>query len=46
MKAEQIKDITEKATEQLVSALQAGQSEALIRYLKVIGAFTVTASTT
>jgi antirestriction protein ArdC len=39
MKAEQIKEITEKATEQLVAALQAGHSEALTRYLKTIGRF-------
>lgn len=39
MKAEQIKEITEKATEQLVAALEAGQSEALTRYLKAIGRF-------
>jgi hypothetical protein len=39
MKAEQIKEITEKATEQLVAALQAGQSEALTGYLKAIGRF-------
>ena len=39
MKAEQIKEITEKATEQLVAALQAGHSEALTSYLKAIGRF-------
>jgi antirestriction protein ArdC len=39
MKAEQIKEITEKATEQLAAALQAGHSEALIHYLKAIGRF-------
>lgn len=39
MKAEQIKEITEKATEQLIASLQAGQSEALTRYLKAIGRF-------
>jgi antirestriction protein ArdC len=39
MKAEQIKEITEKATEQLVAALQAGQSEELASYLKAIGRF-------
>jgi antirestriction protein ArdC len=39
MKAEQIKEITEKATRQLVAALEAGQSEALTRYLKAIGRF-------
>src|ERR1700739_652424 len=39
MKSEQIKDITEKATEQLVAALQQGRSEALSSYLKAIGRF-------
>src|SRR6201997_3320115 len=39
MKAEQIEEITEKATEQLVAALQAGHSEALTSYLKAIGRF-------
>jgi antirestriction protein ArdC len=39
MKAEQIKEITGKASEQLVAALHAGQSEALTRYLKAIGRF-------
>ena len=39
MKSEQIKEITEKATEQLVAALQAGHSEALTSYLKAIGRF-------
>jgi antirestriction protein ArdC len=39
MKAEQIKEITEKATEQLVAALQTGHSEALTHYLKAIGRF-------
>jgi N-terminal domain of anti-restriction factor ArdC len=39
MKSEQIKEITEKATQQLVYALQAGQSEALTSYLKAIGRF-------
>jgi len=39
MKPEQIKEITEKATEQLAAALQAGHSEALIHYLKAIGRF-------
>ena len=34
MKSEQIKEITEKATEQLVAALQQGRSEALTSYLK------------
>lgn len=39
MKAEQVKEITERATEQLVTALQAGHSEALTSYLKAIGRF-------
>ncbi len=39
MKAEQIKEITEKATEQLVTALQQGHSETLTSYLKAIGRF-------
>jgi len=39
MKSEQIKEITEKATEQLVAALNAGHSEALTGYLKAIGRF-------
>jgi len=39
MKSEQIKEITERATEQLVAALNAGHSEALIAYLKAIGRF-------
>src|SRR5215475_10900822 len=39
MKSEQIKEITEKATEQLVAALQQGHSEALTAYLKAIGRF-------
>ena len=39
MKSEQIKEITEKATEQLVAALQQGHSEVLISYLKAIGRF-------
>ena len=39
MKSEQIKEITEKATEQLVAALQRGHSVALTSYLKVIGRF-------
>jgi hypothetical protein len=32
MKSEQIKEITERATEQLVAALKAGQSEGLVGY--------------
>ena len=39
MKLEQIKEITEKATGQLVAALQAGHSDALTTYLKAIGRF-------
>jgi N-terminal domain of anti-restriction factor ArdC len=39
MKSEQIKEITERATEQLVAALNAGHSEALTAYLKAIGRF-------
>jgi hypothetical protein len=39
MKSEQIKEITEKAAEQLVAALNAGHSEALTGYLKAIGRF-------
>src|SRR5258706_4136621 len=39
MKSEQIKELTEKATEQLVAALNAGRSEALTGYLKAIGRF-------
>ena len=39
MKSEQIKEITDRATEQLVAALNAGRSEALTGYLKAIGRF-------
>jgi antirestriction protein ArdC len=39
MKAEQIKEITDRATEQLVAALQAGRSEVLTAYLTAIGRF-------
>ena len=39
MKSEQIKEMTDRATEQLVTALQAGQSHALTAYLKAIGRF-------
>ena len=39
MKSEQIKEITDRAAEQLVTALQAGHSEALTVYLKAIGRF-------
>jgi hypothetical protein len=40
MKSEQIKEITERATEQLVAALNADPSEALTGYLKAIGGST------
>jgi len=39
MKSEQIKEITERATEQLVAALERRHSEALKGYLKALGAF-------
>jgi antirestriction protein ArdC len=39
MKSEQIKEITDRAAEQLVAALQAGHSEALTAYLTAIGRF-------
>jgi antirestriction protein ArdC len=39
MKSEQIKEITDRAAEQLVAALQAGHSEALTAYLMAIGRF-------
>jgi hypothetical protein len=39
MKSEQIKEITNKAIEQLADALNAGHSEALTGYLKAIGRF-------
>jgi len=39
MKSEQIKEITDRAAEQLVAALQAGKSEALTQYLRAIGRF-------
>jgi antirestriction protein ArdC len=39
MKSEQIKEMTDRATEQLVAALQAGHSQALSAYLKAIGRF-------
>jgi antirestriction protein ArdC len=39
MKSEQIKEITDRATEQLVAALKAGHSETLTAYLKAIGRF-------
>jgi antirestriction protein ArdC len=39
MKSEQIKEITQRATEQLVAALEQGHSETLTGYLKAIGRF-------
>lgn len=39
MKSEQIKEITDKAADQLIAALNAGRSEALTGYLKAIGRF-------
>jgi antirestriction protein ArdC len=39
MKSEQIKEITERATEQLVAALNAGHSEALRVYLRAVARF-------
>ena len=39
MKSEQIKEITDKATELLVAALQQGHSQMLTAYLKAIGRF-------
>jgi len=39
MKAEQIKEITNRAAEQLVATLQAERSKALTAYLKAIGRF-------
>ena len=39
MKSEEIKEITDRATEQLVAAMQSGRSEALSAYLKAIGRF-------
>jgi len=39
MKAEQIKEITNRSTEQLVTALQLGHSQVLTAYLKAIGRF-------
>src|SRR5882724_7475241 len=39
MKSELIKEITDRATGQLVAALNAGHSEALTGYLKAIGRF-------
>jgi antirestriction protein ArdC len=39
MKSEQIKEMTDRATEQLVAALKSGHSQALTAYLKAIGRF-------
>jgi len=39
MKSEEIKEITNRAAEQLVAALEAGHSETLTAYLKAIGRF-------
>ncbi len=39
MKSEQIKQITNKAIEQLVAALNEGRSETLTHYLAAIGRF-------
>jgi antirestriction protein ArdC len=39
MKSEQIKEMTDRAAEQLVAALQSGHSEALTLYLRAIGRF-------
>ncbi len=39
MKSEHIKEITDRAAEQLVAALQVGHSEALTVYLKAVGRF-------
>src|SRR5215468_9283234 len=39
MKTQQIQETIEKATHQLVAALEAGQSESLTAYLKAIGRF-------
>jgi antirestriction factor ArdC-like protein len=39
MKSEQIKEITDRASEQLVAALNAGHTESLTSYLKAIGRF-------
>jgi len=46
MKSEQINEITDKATEQLVAALNAGHSETLTGYLRPLDAFTATVFTT
>jgi hypothetical protein len=42
MKSEQIKEITEKATEQLVAALQQGHNEALPAISRLLDGFTAT----
>ena len=39
MKSEQIKQITNKAVEQLIAALNEGRSETLTQYLAAIGRF-------
>jgi antirestriction protein ArdC len=39
MKSEQIKEMTQKATEQLIASLNAGHSEALVGYLKAVSRF-------
>ena len=39
MKSEQIREMTDKATAELVAALSAGRSEALTAYLRAIGRF-------
>lgn len=39
MKSEQIKQITSKAIEELVAALNSGRSEALTNYLAAMGRF-------
>jgi hypothetical protein len=39
MKSEQIKEITDRAAEQLVASLERGHSETLTEYLKAIGRF-------
>jgi hypothetical protein len=39
MKSEQIREITDRANEQLVAALNMGRSEALTSYLRAIGRF-------
>ena len=39
MKSEQIKEITERAAERLITDFQAGYTDALRAYLKAIGRF-------